>query len=83
VINDRDVVAKAPKFLVLYKRAGQRVIINANGDMIVRPTSIEVTMQNGGTPPICVRFSQPQTPGHLIRTKAPTTLLGSWNHELQ
>lgn len=50
VINDQDVVAKAPKFLVLYKRSGQRVIINANGDMIVRPTSIEVTMQNGSMP---------------------------------
>jgi hypothetical protein len=48
VINDQDVVAKAPKFLVLYKRGGQRVIINAAGDMLVRPSFIEVTVRNGG-----------------------------------
>ena len=48
VINDQDVVAKAPKFLVLYKRGGQRIIINAAGDMLVRPSFIEVTVRNGG-----------------------------------
>ncbi len=47
IINDQDVVAKAPKFLVLYKRAGHRVIINRLGDMIVRPSFIEITMRNG------------------------------------
>ena len=30
------------KFIALYKRPGQRVIINAAGDVIVRPVSSEV-----------------------------------------
>lgn len=47
IINDQDVVAKAPKFLILYKRAGHRVVINKMGDMIVRPSFIEITMRNG------------------------------------
>ncbi len=41
IINNQDAVARAPKFLVLYKRAGQRVLINKNGDMLVRPSFIE------------------------------------------
>ncbi|CAL8466201.1 g5737 [Coccomyxa elongata] len=41
IINNQDAVARAPKFLVLYKRAGQRVLINKNGDMLVRPAFIE------------------------------------------
>lgn len=40
----QDAVARAPKFLVLYKRAGQRVIINHNGDMLVRPSFIESSL---------------------------------------
>ncbi|KAK9902044.1 hypothetical protein WJX75_002353 [Coccomyxa subellipsoidea] len=49
IINDQDVVAKAPKFLVLYKRAGHRTVINRMGDMIVRPSFIEITMRNGNS----------------------------------
>ncbi|BDA51088.1 probable lipase at N-terminal half [Coccomyxa sp. Obi] len=41
IINNQDAVARAPKFLVLYKRAGQRVLINKSGDMLVRPSFIE------------------------------------------
>ena len=41
IINNQDAVARSPKFLVLYKRAGQRVLINNNGDMLVRPSFIE------------------------------------------
>ena len=37
-------MARAPKFLVLYKRAGQRVIINHHGDMIIRPSAIEISL---------------------------------------
>ncbi|CAL5228580.1 g11739 [Coccomyxa viridis] len=44
IINDQDAVARAPKFLVLYKRTGQRVIINHNGDMLVRPSFIESSL---------------------------------------
>ncbi|BDA51092.1 probable phospholipase A1-Igamma1, chloroplastic at C-terminar half [Coccomyxa sp. Obi] len=41
IINNQDAVARAPKFLLLYKRAGQVVIINKTGDMLVRPSFIE------------------------------------------
>ena len=37
VINNQDAVARQAKFLLWYKRAGQRVLINADGDMLVRP----------------------------------------------
>lgn len=47
----QDVVAKAPKFFVMYKRAGQRVIINHNGDMLVRPSVLEVSVQSGSGQP--------------------------------
>jgi len=35
-------VTRGGKFWKLYKRPGHRVIINADGDLIVRPTFIEV-----------------------------------------
>lgn len=41
IINNQDAVARAPKFLLLYKRTGQVVIINKTGDMLVRPSFIE------------------------------------------
>ena len=41
---------KAPKFFIMYKRAGFRVIINHNGDMIVRPSAIEASVQVAGVP---------------------------------
>ncbi|KAK9902208.1 hypothetical protein WJX75_007799 [Coccomyxa subellipsoidea] len=41
IINNQDAVARSPKFLGLYKRAGHVVIINKSGDMIVRPSFIE------------------------------------------
>ena len=40
----------AGQFLVMYKRGGQRVIINALGDMLVRPSFIEVSVRSGGVP---------------------------------
>ncbi|EIE21255.1 alpha/beta-hydrolase [Coccomyxa subellipsoidea C-169] len=52
IINNQDAVARSPKFLVLYKRAGQRVLINNNGDMLVRPSFIEnsiLQMPGGGS----------------------------------
>ncbi|KAK9866093.1 hypothetical protein WJX84_001319 [Apatococcus fuscideae] len=45
VINDQDIVARGGKLWFLYKRPGQRTIINAAGDLIVRPSYTEVTMQ--------------------------------------
>ncbi|CAL5228579.1 g11737 [Coccomyxa viridis] len=44
MINHQDAVARAPKFLGLYKRAGQRVHINHYGDMMVRPSAIQVSL---------------------------------------
>lgn len=40
----QDAVARAPKFLCLYKKTGQRVIINHSGDMLVRPSFIETSL---------------------------------------
>ncbi len=39
------------KMLFLYKRPGQRVILNAAGHMMVRPTHMEASVQKsvGGT----------------------------------
>ena len=37
-------MARGAKFLVLYKRGGQRVLINEQGDMIVRPNPIEASL---------------------------------------
>eukprot|EP00892_Ulva_mutabilis_P005824 jgi/Ulvmu1/3613/UM017_0025.1 len=44
VINDQDVVTRTMKMFGLYKRAGQRAIINRHGDLIVRPNHFELSM---------------------------------------
>ncbi len=41
----QDVVARRGKFFKLYKRAGPRVIINKRGDLIVRPSYAEASVQ--------------------------------------
>ncbi|CAD7703470.1 unnamed protein product [Ostreobium quekettii] len=41
VINNLDPVPRMPKFWVLFKRSGRRVVINAHGDMIVQPIFLE------------------------------------------
>ncbi|KAK9813803.1 hypothetical protein WJX73_010334 [Symbiochloris irregularis] len=45
LINDQDAVARGGKFLTLFKRPGQRVIINHYGDLIVRPGFAEASFQ--------------------------------------
>ncbi|KAL0023014.1 hypothetical protein WJX79_008349 [Trebouxia sp. C0005] len=45
IINDQDVVTREGKMLFLYKRPGQRVILNAAGHMMVRPTHMEASVQ--------------------------------------
>ncbi|KAL0042227.1 hypothetical protein WJX77_006708 [Trebouxia sp. C0004] len=45
LINDQDVVTREGKMLFLYKRPGQRVILNAAGHMMVRPTHMEASVQ--------------------------------------
>ena len=37
-------MARRCKLCFLYKRPGQRVIVNRRGDMLVRPTFIELTL---------------------------------------
>ena len=41
----QDVVARRGKMIFLFKRPGHRVIINARGDLIVRPTYAEASVQ--------------------------------------
>lgn len=41
----QDVVTREGKLLYLYKRPGQRVIVDAKGRLIVRPTHIEASVQ--------------------------------------
>lgn len=41
----QDVIARRGKLWILYKRAGHRVIINARGDLIVRPSFAEANVQ--------------------------------------
>ena len=44
----QDMVARAGKFVVLFKRPGHRVIINSRGDMLVRPSFMEISTQRAG-----------------------------------
>ena len=55
MINSDDVVTRAGKFLVLYKRPGLRVLINQLGDMVVRPNYVESVIRRvpGGALPCC------------------------------
>ncbi|PRW59946.1 alpha beta-hydrolase [Chlorella sorokiniana] len=45
VINDQDLVAKAGKFLFLFKRCGHVALINPEGDLIVNPSFLELNVQ--------------------------------------
>lgn len=44
VMNSRDPVPKVGKFGVLYARPGQRVILDAGGEMQVRPTQLDMRL---------------------------------------
>lgn len=46
VANDQDVVPKSSKWMRIYKRTGERVIISKHGDILVRPSFIEMTIKN-------------------------------------
>ena len=41
----QDAVTRQAKFLT-YKRGGQRVLINGRGDMVVRPSYVEMSIHN-------------------------------------
>lgn len=47
IIHDRDPVPRAGKFWVLFKRPGNRVIVNIKGEMIVRPSALELQVHYG------------------------------------
>ncbi|GMH45328.1 hypothetical protein BSKO_13285 [Bryopsis sp. KO-2023] len=44
IINDEDLIPRMPKFWVLFKHVGSKVIINQCGDMIVKPYLVEVSL---------------------------------------
>ncbi|KAK9828849.1 hypothetical protein WJX72_002401 [[Myrmecia] bisecta] len=46
VTNDQDAVPRTGKLITMYKRPGNRVIINLLGDLIVRPSSLETALRN-------------------------------------
>ena len=65
----QDIVPKAPKFFIMYKRAGYRVIINHNGDMIVRPSAVEASIHVAGA----VHCSAMSAAGLICQTFSLTT----------
>ena len=44
-VQVQDVVTRGGKMVFLYSRPGQRVLINSRGDMIVRPSWVEASLQ--------------------------------------
>ena len=44
VINDQDVVVHGMKFFGWYKRNGQRVILDGEGGIVVRPSMLELSL---------------------------------------
>lgn len=44
VINDQDIIVHSGKFVSYYKRPAWRVILHPAGDMVVRPSYMEVTL---------------------------------------
>jgi len=60
IFHPNDIVARAGKFFVLYKRAAHTVLIRHSGELIVRPTNAEASVQRG--------FSQ--VTEHLLRSYA-------------
>lgn len=44
IINDQDIVAHGLKMFGWYKRNGQRAIVNGRGDLLVRPTFLELSL---------------------------------------
>ena len=46
IVNAHDVVAHGGKLCGAYKHVGQRVLVNAQGDIIVRPSFVEASFQH-------------------------------------
>ena len=45
VVNDADIIPRVGKFLRMYKRPGQRVIIDRRGSLVVRPSPLELHLR--------------------------------------
>ena len=70
----QDAVARTAKFVLLFKRPGQRVMINVKGDLIVRPSYAEANLQRtlagGQTKLTLVLCTATQLPFGLSRAAA-------------
>jgi hypothetical protein len=73
VINDQDTVPRSGKFLFMYKRPGQRVLINSDGDMIVRPSFVEASVQRRATSSVAHHLLVNYQRAHIAIIKAQFT----------
>ena len=48
VVNDADIVPRSTKWARIYKRTGHRVIISRSGDLLCRPSWMEMNIRNTG-----------------------------------
>ncbi len=46
IVNDSDVVPRSTKYMRVYKRTGNRVIISKSGDLLCRPSWMEMNVKN-------------------------------------
>ncbi len=46
----QDAVPRVGKFVALFARPGQRVIVDYRGDVVVRPSPHEIHIRNGALP---------------------------------
>ena len=53
-LRTQDIVPKQGKLISIYARPGHRVLINARGDLIVRPSFLEINILK---PPFCECFN--------------------------
>ena len=53
----QDAVVRSGKFVILYKRPGHRVLINAAGDLIVRPSYVESSVRQRPGEHLAPRYS--------------------------
>ena len=57
----QDAVVRSGKFVIMYKRPGHRVIINATGDLIVRPSYVESSVRQRPGEQLTVTLALPLT----------------------
>jgi hypothetical protein len=75
----QDAVARNAKFWLLYKRPGQRVVINDRGDIFVRPSYAELSMQQS---PCFTSLSQAR-PLTLAKRKLTWRKMGATQSEVK